>query len=61
MLPGKKPKHNDTFSKNNREADETNESKESFDYPVTHLLPLGFCCLQIWNLKWHLLTKGHYE
>lgn len=35
MLPGKELKHNDTFPKNDREADGTNESIEALDYSVT--------------------------
>lgn len=61
MLPGKESKHNDIVPKNNGEADGTNESTEDFDYPITNLLPLGFCYLQTGNLKWNLLSKGHYE
>lgn len=59
IFPAKEHDHNDTFPKNNREADGTNESTEDFDYPIIHLLPLGFCYLQTGNLKWNLLSKGH--
>ena len=61
MLPGKELKHNDTFPRNNREVNETNESREELDYSVTYLLLLAFCYLQIGNLKWNLLSKVHYE
>ena len=38
MLPGKELKHNNTFPRNNREVNETNESREELDYSVTYLL-----------------------
>ena len=44
-LPGEELKRNNTFPRNNREVDETNESREGLDYSVTYLLLSAFCYL----------------
>lgn len=64
MVPrpsGKELKHTNIFPKYNRKLDETSESIVDLGYPVTLLLLLVLCYLQIGNLKWHLLAKGCYK
>lgn len=51
-----RPKYNEHCLRIDKEADGTNESID-FDFPITYLMPLGFCFCTLGILKWNYYPK----